>query len=170
MSSFDLCVGELNSLGSVSLRFRPKGREFIRSGCVIAESFEKASEFERGQILEMISSTLAMKLLVLSGYLAEAAINANDESIVRVATLLHVVEDFRNDWRENCRYLVLIAFASKRVGADFRSVVLSLDRVLSDRSRECLGDFLSRDESSNRLESFGVKEEVIDGLFRFSPF
>lgn len=169
MSSFDICVGELDLLGSVSLRFRPKDSESIRSGRVIAESFEQASECERGRIVETINSTLAMKLLVLSGYLAEAAINANDESIVRVATLLHVVEDFRNDCRENCRYLVLIAFASQRVGADFRSVVSSLDRVGSDRSKKCLSDFLSRDESLNRLESFGVKDEVVGGLFRFSP-
>ena len=169
MSCLDVCAGALDSLRSVSFRFRPKNNDLIGSAFVIAESFENLSISERQSILDMVDSDLSTKLLGLSGFLAEAAVNANDESIVRVATVLHVVEDYRIDSRENIQFLILIAYASKRVGADFKFIVSSLDRISSERSRRFLNDFLLRDDSLNRLESFGLKEEVVDGVFRFSP-
>ena len=65
--------------------------------------------------------------------------------------------------------MVLIFFSSIKLGVDFRSIVLSLDGVCSDRSRKYLSDFLLRDDDLNRLGAFGLRGEVVNGLFRFSP-
>lgn len=119
--------------------------------------------------MEAINSTLAMKLLGLSGFMAEAAVNADDESLIRAAILLHVVEDFRKDYRENYRYLVLIAHASKKIGVDLKSLIASVDHIASERAKKCLRDFVSRGDDLNRLESFGIKAEIADGVFHFAP-
>lgn len=169
MSSFDVCSSALSSLSLVSLRFRPKTNEPVENGRVIAKSFEQASEIERIRLLATINSTLAIKLLALSGFMAEAAVNAADEPLLRAAILLHVIEDFRKDYRENYRYLVLITHASKKIGVDLKSVVGSIENIASERAKKCLSDFVSRDDDLNRLDSFGIKEEVTNGAFRFAP-
>lgn len=169
MTSFEKCSSALDSLNSVNLRFRPKTNEAVENARVIATSFEQTSETERDRLLVVINSALAMKLLGLSGFVAEAAVNADDESLIRTAIILHVVEDFRKDYRENYRYLVLIAHASKRIGVDLKFVIASVDHIASGRAKKCLSDFVSRNDDLNRLESFGIKAEVVDGGFRFAP-
>lgn len=167
MNSSDTCLDALKSLDSLSLRFRPKTSEPIEIGRFVSASFEHASKSERGRLLAAVQPALAMKLLGLSGFMAEAAVNSRDESLIRSAILLHVIEDFRSDYRENYRYLVLIAHASKLLGVDLKSIVASIEGVASERAGKCLGDFVSRDDSLNRLDSFGIKAEIDGGVFRF---
>ncbi len=169
MDYFCACADALDSIRLVSFRFRPTNNDLVGVARLIFDSFENMRLDERQLILEMVDPTLSPKLLGLSGFLAEAAVNLNDESIIRVAITLHVIDDFRCDVRENIKILVLIFFASRKLGVDFRSIVLSLDRVCSDRSRKYLSDFLLRDDDLNRLGAFGLRGEVVDGFFRFSP-
>ncbi len=110
-----------------------------------------------------------MKLLSLSGFLAEAAINKNDPQCVEVAVGLNVIEDFRNDYRENIRYLVLIAYAAKRIGIDMTAVISSMLGISSDRAEKGLSDFMSRSEDINNIILFGIRGEFTDGIFRFTP-
>lgn len=169
MSSFEICSDALGTLDAVSLRFRPKTNAPVENGRVIAASFEQSSESERDRILETLSPSLVMKLLGLSGFMAETAVNSHDGSLIRSAILLHVIEDFRKDYRENYRYLVLIAHASKMLGIDLKSVVASVEDVASERTGKCLKDFVSRDDNLNRLESFGIRADTANGVFRFVP-
>lgn len=169
MSSFEICSDALGFLDSESLRFRPKTNAPVENGRIIAASFAQSSESERDRILEVLPPSLVMKLLGLSGFMAETAVNSHDRSLIRSAILLHVIEDFRKDYRENYRYLVLIAHASKMLGVDLKSVVASVEDVASERARKCLRDFVSRDEHLNRLECFGIRADAADGVFRFVP-
>lgn len=169
MSSFETCSGALGKLDSVSLRFRPKTNAPIDNGIVIATSFAQSTEKDRNRLLEAISSSLTMKLLGLSGFMAETAVNSHDESLIRSAVLLHIVEDFRKDYRENYRYLVLIAHASKMLGVDLKSIVASVEEVASERAGRYLRDFVSRDDDLNKLESFGIRADIAEGVFRFVP-
>lgn len=159
----------MDSLDITSLRFRPKTNAPIENGRLIASSFEQLSESERRRISEAISPSLVMKLLGLSGYAAEASINSKDVSLIRSAIIFHVIEDFRNDYRENYRHLALIAHAAKVLGADLRSVVVSVQDIASERAGKYLHDFAFRDEGLNRLSSFGIRDEVVEGAFRFVP-
>jgi hypothetical protein len=169
MSYFKICSDALHSLDSASLRFRPKTDEPVENGRVIAESFERSSESERERLLDAVSPSLAMKLLGLSGFMAEAAINSLDKSLIRSSILLHVVEGFRKDYRENYRYLVLIAYASNQLGVDVKHEIESILHVASSCAAKCLKDFMSRDDDLNSLGSFGIKADVSGGVFRFVP-
>jgi hypothetical protein len=169
MNYFKVCSDALISLDSTSLRFRPKTSEPVDNGRIIAESFEKSSKAERLQILAAVSPSLAMKLLGLSGFMAEAAINSRDNPLIRLSVLLHVVEDFRKDCRENYRYLALIAYASNQLGIDFKDQVESVESVVSERSAKHLKEFIFRGDDLNNLGSFGIKADVSGGVFRFMP-
>lgn len=157
----------LGTLDSTSLRFRPKNDEPVANGSALANAFERMSESDRVRSLQVISPALGMKLLALSGFMAEAAINHGDASWIRPALVLHTIEDFRKDYRENFRYLVLVAYASKQLGNNLHSEVESITGVASERARKFLTDFVVRDEELNRLEAFGMSAQVVDGVFRF---
>lgn len=170
MSYFNDCSDGLNSLAYVSFRFRPKSDEWTRQkGALLAGNFEKLSFDERNVITEKIASGLDKKLLALSGFMAEAAINTKNASLIKCALILHVMEGFRIDYRENIRYLVLIEFAAKRLGVNFPSVVDSVTNIASHHAKQHLVDFAARDVALNMLSSFGIKEEMNNGVFRFSP-
>lgn len=168
MSCFDECVQALDSLRAVSFRFRPKGNDLVSLAFLIARSFESSSFEERRSILDVVDPGLSVNLISLSGFLAEVAVNIKSEDVIRVALVLHVIEDFTGDYRDNLRVLVLVFNSSWNIGVDFKSVVLSLISMCSERSRVALNDFLLRGEGLNRLSAFGVKEEVVNGVFRYS--
>lgn len=168
MSCVDECVQALDSLRAVSFRFRPKGNDLVSLAFLIARSFESASFEERKSILDVVDPGLSVNLISLSGFLAEVAVNLKSEDVIRVALVLHVIEDFRGDSRDNLRVLVLVSNSSSNIGVSFESIVLSLISMCSERSRGALSDFLLRGEELNRLSAFGVKEDVVDGVFRYS--
>lgn len=169
INSFEICSGAINVLDSVSLRFRPKTNAPIENGRVIATSYEQSTQSERDHLQEIISPTLTMKLLGLSGFMVEAAVSSHDASLIRSAVILHIIEDFRNDYRENYRYLVLIAYASKLLGVDLKFVVASVESFASERAVKYLRDFVSRNDDLNRLESFGIRADIADGVLHFVP-
>lgn len=168
MNYFQDCSEILNWLATFSFRFRPKSNEPFEKGLLLSEAFEKLSVEERNQIIEILPSGLDMKLLALSGFMAEAAINTKNVSFIKGALALHLLENFRKDYRENIRYLVLIAFAANELGINFSSVVDSLANVASTRAKGHLDDFSAREPSLNKLSSFGIKGEVVNGIFHFS--
>ena len=169
MNYFQDCSELLNWISSVSFRFRPKSKDPVEKGLLLAGTFEKLSFEEKSQIIEILPSGLDMKLLALSGFMAEAAINTKNTSLIRGALVLHLLENFRKDYRENIRYLVLIEFAANEIGINFSSVVDSLMDIASAQAKRYLVDFSTRDVSLNRLSSLGIKGDIINGVFQFSP-
>ena len=167
--SFDACAEILSSIDSISFRFRPLTDEPIQKAVRLANFFEKLSETERHQVCSLIKQGLNMKLLSLSGFMAEAAINKNDASLIKPAIVLHMIENFQKDYRENIRYLVLVAFAAKKLGIDFHSFVSTLLPLASEPARKGILDFSARGDDLNQLSSFGMRENIDDGTFRFVP-
>jgi hypothetical protein len=155
-------------LASASFRFRPKSLEPLDKGLRLAKFFEALSEHDRSTVLVRIQEA-GRKLLTLSGFMAEEAINTNDSSWIRAAIVLHIMEGFGIDYRENVRYLVLIAHAAKKIGVDLHDVTNPLMQCASPRARSYLNEFLSREDKLNSLASFGMKESIVDGRFRFVP-
>ncbi|MES2311624.1 MAG: hypothetical protein V4566_04935 [Pseudomonadota bacterium] len=159
----------LNQLSSTSLRFRPKSSEPIDNGLSITEMYEALSPNERLAVREELAPSLGPKLLALSGFMAEAAINNGDVLWLRAAIVLHLVEDFGKDYRENFRYLVLVAYAAERIGADITNIINSVLPMASVRSEGYLRDFSSRSRELNKLASFGIREELIGNHSKFVP-
>jgi hypothetical protein len=159
----------LERLNSVSFRYRPKTVEPLENGLALTRAFEQLSAIDRSTVVADLTSGAAMRLLSLSAFMAEKAISTKDPVWVRAALLLHIIEDFRKDFRENIRYLVLIAYASKKIGVDIAEVVESLAPLASDRARSRMNEFAYRDEGLNDLQSFGVKAVKVNDETHFVP-
>jgi hypothetical protein len=169
MNYFQDCSEILNWLATMSFRFRPRSNEAVEKGLLLADAFEKLSLGERHKIVETLPLILDMKLLVLSGFMAEAAINTRNALFIKAALVLHLLENFRKDHRENIRCLVLIDFAADEIGINFSLVVDALMNMASAQAKAHLNDFSGRDKGLNRLSLFGIKGEMINGIFIFSP-
>ena len=169
MSNFQDCADLLAWLAGISLRFRPKTADTVERGVKLASAFEQLTPEERLKLIPLITPEMSQKLMGLSSFMAEAAINQRDTSLIRSALLLHVLEDFRKDYRENYRYLILLDYAARDLGIDFKAVIETTLPLASVHATVRLTGFAARDEETNQLASFGLKGEVVAGAFRFSP-
>lgn len=159
----------LGWLDTTSTRFRPKDSELVDKGLQAAELYAEISSEDRCSVSKEVSAQLGRKLLSVSGFMAEKAINTHDGKWVRGALLLHLINDFRDDYRDNFRYLVLVDYASNKVGVSMGGMIDSVIPFASNRSRGFLRDFSQRDGKLNELASFGVREDVVDGTSKFVP-
>jgi hypothetical protein len=76
----------LSTLESLSQRRRPEAEEQIRIALVLTDGFQKMSASERDTVRQGVALTsVGMKLLSLSGYLSEVAINRDDPTLIRQA-------------------------------------------------------------------------------------
>ena len=169
MDHFQDCSEILAWLATASFRFRPKTGDTVQRGVKLAAAFEQLSPDERLKLIPLVTPDIELKLMGLSGFMAEAAINQRDSSLIRPALLLHVLEDFRKDYRENFRYLILIDYAARELGVDLSALIESVMPLASVNAKVRLVGFAARDAQTNQLASFGLKGEVVNGLFRFSP-
>jgi hypothetical protein len=159
----------LASLTSSSTRFRPKNSELVDNGLMVAELYTETAADHRQIVANEISLDLRKKMLTISGFMAEEALNTKDPKWIRGAILLHVIDDFSGDYRENFRYLALVNYAAEKIGVKITDVVGSIMVFASNRTFKCLEDFFHRDESLNHLSSFGIIEKVVDGVSTFVP-
>lgn len=170
MSSYSVFFENLSSLGRLSLRFRPAEEVQIDIASKLYENFVAMTASERTKVLTYVSETsLGNKLLTLSGYLAETAINRENVGILKYAVVMHEIEDFHYDFRENIRYLVLIKHSATALHVNIKDVIYSVLDNASARAKRYLEEFAARDSESTKLSSFGIRGEATSGIFRFVP-
>lgn len=166
-------INEINDICDwfepISFRFRPKSLEPLEKGRLLAIVFDDLSDSDRQTVVRDLQKNMADKFFALSAFMAEHAIDTKDPSWIKAALVLHIIENFRTDYRENIRYLVLIAYAAKKIGADLSKTVGLLLPLTSERARLHLKEFISRNDELNNLKSAGVKEIKTDGATRFDP-
>jgi hypothetical protein len=159
----------LAALTAASTRFPPRNSALVDESSRLAELYAQASLGDRQEIASKASPELRRKLQAISGFMAEEAMNTKDRKWIRGAILLQLIDDFSGDYRENFRYLALVNYAAKKIGVSMIDVVDSVMPLASSRSGGFLQDFCRRDDRLNGLASFGVKEDVVDGISRFVP-
>lgn len=159
----------LSWLTTVSTRFHPQNSDLVDKCLRAADLYTEMSADERHTVSGEVSQELRSKLLAASGFMAEKAINTADPKWIRGSVLLHLIDDFGGDYRENFRYLVLANYASRKIGVSMIDIVRSVLPVASNRSCKYLKDFCERDESLNKLAVFFVREDIVDGISRFVP-
>lgn len=152
-----------------SLRFRTKSENVVNQARTFAEIYKQMARSERISVQSEISEKVAGKLLSLSARMAENAIDTHDGGWILAAIVMHLIEDFRVDYRENIRYLVLINYAAKAIGINFLEVVETLRPLGESRGLSYLDDFLKRNDDLNSLSSFGIKETKINNKTCFIP-
>lgn len=164
LSSIDVL---LKSVAATNFQFHPKDSKLFDLGSDVADAFMRLSSSDQRAIVTALGSHCAKNLLALSGLLAEHAINMADQKWLSVAIILQIIEDFRNDYRENFRFLVLISHAASRIGASLNRIISDLLPIASAQAANDLRGFIQRDESLNRLEAYNIREEIIDGKSKF---
>lgn len=160
----------LAELGELSVRFRPKPQVQIDLCSRLARAFVGLSREERAEATASIAGTdLWKKLLAMSGYLAETAVNTDDAGLLITALVLHVIEGFEYDYRENFRYLVLIYNAAQEIGVEFGPLVARVATMGTDKAETQLRAFARRDPALNLLELFEIRADRSTGTFKFVP-
>lgn len=161
---------EIAGLEGLSLRRRPPAEVQLGTASRLAGAFRKMSKSEREVAsAALVNTSVGMKLLGLSGYLAETAINQNDPSVLRDALTLHIIEGFRTDYRENIRCLVLIGYAATKLKVRLDALVTAVSDLASAHARQSFYDFCHREFMLNQLESFEIRADDVPGAFRFVP-
>jgi hypothetical protein len=161
---------QLAILEAMSLRRRPTVDDQVALSSKLVESFDGMSAKEREEVRSVLfDSALRKKLLSLSGYMAEVAINLQRPDLLRVGLALNAIEGLSDDFRENTKYLILIAFAAGKLGVALSPIVTSVLSLVSEDARVRLDEFSRRDFGTNLLSSFGLRADGEPGNFRFVP-
>lgn len=170
MNAMDKFLEALAELEGANLRFRPQAAAQIALGARLVDGIAVLSREDRAAIPQYSNNvTLQKNLLALSGYLAETAISRGDAGLVRVAVMLHAIEGFRWDYRENVRTLICIAHAAERLGVAMAASLAEAAAVAPGSGREGLLQFAQRDSEINALHCAGMAAEETPGAFRFVP-
>jgi len=159
----------LQWVGATSARRWRLSSEAAENGFALAQAYEALSPDERELVRETLTESESKKLLGLAAILAETAIDNRDPAWIRVALIVHIIENLREDYREHIRYLIFSAYAAEQLHLDLGESIRSVLVLASDRAAARLQEFARRDPALNQLASFGIREVKVDGKSRFVP-
>jgi hypothetical protein len=169
MNPTQRCLSILIELKTARIRIRKNAIQAVKQAHDLAQQFAVLPDSERIIIQNNVDSTLSKTLISLSGYFAEYAINENDSEWITAALILHIIENFQTDARENIRRLALIKFSANKINANISHIVEDLSLLTSNSVSVLLNDFMGKPDDENILATFGIKAAVIDGEFIFTP-
>lgn len=164
ISDFKFLIDEL---ADHSFRLRSETDTHIDLALKITDCFLALGSQDRQVALKMTDDKVSKQLLALSGLTAEAAVNKYDQDMLRTVLILHLIEGFGFDYRENIRQLILINYAATRLKVEMQKIVLPLLTFASERATEQLNNFLDRDQNLNNLSAFGIVATEVNGSFEF---
>jgi|GEM_PF-2780551 len=160
----------IKDVEKLSVRFRPDPQKLVELSARLVTEYERLTSEQRTALeASHVCKGLWKKLLPMSAYLAEIAVETDNKDLIRLAIMLHVIEDFDYDYRENFRYLVLIDYAARQIEVSFKAVVDTTKQVASARAWMQLTGFADRDPELNKLSSFQIKATQSAKGFRFEP-
>lgn len=164
------CLEIFKALSEMSLRFRPKNDVAVDSLGEVMRIVRDLGLDELKELRVHIDRRLAMKLMYLSVLAAERAMNRRDADWLTIALMVHVVEGFVLDYRENYLRLYAIEYAAWRASLDLQRALHEIEPLMDDQVRKRLGDIFEEPhgESSLNMASLGV-EVMPDGEVRFIP-
>ncbi|WP_250465080.1 hypothetical protein [Microbulbifer litoralis] len=145
---------------------RPLKAEDVES---FVDFYMAADQDYRGIISDLIQDKMGLTLISFSGEFSAKAIDTRDDAWVVKAVMLHVIEGFRFDYRENIRRLVFISYAADRISSEIESILKNLSKFIDGSVEEKLLEFFRRPKELNSLKIYGMKEVSINGKVRFRP-
>jgi hypothetical protein len=167
MTDLAMVQAELVALETFQTRVRPKSPDFVNAAFSLARDFTKIDASDRSVVLASVTDQLRKKLWAASLYMTEMAIDRDDSTWLEAALVMHVLDNFEFDSRDNIRYLVLVAFASKQLGFDYRACIDRIIGLAAGHGAKQLMEFSARPDAVNTLENFHVRLDVIDGRSQF---
>src|SRR5690606_16907380 len=98
--------------------YKPKGKltdEKILKLSAITEQYKTSNEFEREKFRNNIPNNSHLILLSISDSLAEKALNEKRNDLIKTALILHSIENFKYDPRENIIRLSIIWYVIEKL-------------------------------------------------------
>ena len=135
----------------------------------LTESFRQQDEQGRLLVQDCISGKTGLVLIDYSIDAAEEAINTKDKNWLTVAILIHIIEDFRYDYRENILRLYLIEYAAWKLDADMLVILNTLKNITSPASYSRLESFFKDKLGERALKFSGLKVIIEEGKTKFVP-
>lgn len=162
------CLGILDSIGKISLRFRSDSHDAVEE---FRAAMEIAQGFSRSDIVRLrsdLGEDMSFKLMHLGVLAAERAMNTREPAWLRAALMGHVLEGFLLDPRENYLRLYAIEYAAYRARLDLKSALRKLAPLMDDFSRRNFANVFSSPHGAAALElsTLGI-EAGADGELRF---
>lgn len=169
MTAYDDCIRSLDEIGGMSLRFRPKTKAPIQTLRVAMDMAAALPPEQFAALRATITQALSFKLMYLGALAAEEAINSRDPDWIRVSLLVHVLESFKFDYRENFLWLYATEYAAWRIGVDVRDTLRSCERLMTDVAKKLFADLfvVPHGEMALRLSNLSIIE--VEGETRFAP-
>ncbi|MDE1465722.1 hypothetical protein [Spartinivicinus poritis] len=167
MKAFEECLKTLEIIDHTSLRFHSKSDLITDMLPKFISIYEALSRSEREELFYRVSSKLGMKLVYLGSLAAERAIDLNSVEWIKYGIVMHILEGFRTDYRENIRNLIFLYYASNELGFNFKNICKGLLVFAKKDVQNKFEDFFCRDPKLNDLRAFGVKVEKKNNRTRF---
>jgi hypothetical protein len=150
-----------------SVIFRPRNEDIYWNFLECTNIYESLNSEMRIEFQNKINEYIGNKLLSFSAFLSEYAIHTDNSKFIRSALLLHSMEDFQSDYRNNYRYIILIDYACKILKISIANLINEVIKVSSERAQDYWNGFLKRDKSLNELNKFKVELIYNDGYPNF---
>ncbi len=130
--------------------------------------YVKIDDFEREIVREEVYILKCnLKILSFSELLAEKAYNEKDEEFLINALLLHSIENFRWDPRENFIYLSIIWYVAQSLKIDTDLLFENVIKISSKEAGSFLHEFIRRPKALKSLKAMGLKALIIDSKISF---
>ena len=114
----------------------------------------------RNDLMAAIEDGERLRLLSMSEILAEEAYNRKSEAYLEAALILHLIEDFKWDARENSIYLAVIWYVAKKLGIDAKKLFNKVIEFSSAASGKHLLEFVNGPDYVKDLRSMGLKASL----------
>ncbi|THU38461.1 hypothetical protein FAM09_17490 [Niastella caeni] len=111
----------------------------------------------RNDLMAAIQDEERLRLLSMSEILSEEAYNHKSEAYLEAALILHVIENFKWDARENSIYLAVIWYVAKKLGIDAKKLFNKVVDFSSAESGKHLLEFVNGPDYIKDLRSMGLK-------------
>ncbi|MCW8128687.1 hypothetical protein [Microbulbifer halophilus] len=128
-----------------------------------------ASKDEKSTITSLIQGKIGLTLISYSGEMSAMAIDTNEERWLEKALMLHIIEGFKFDYRENIRRLVFINHAANRIGVELFPLAKNLFNFASNDVEKRLLEFFDRPQELNSLNIYGMQEVKVKNKTKFKP-
>lgn len=124
----------------------------------LAEIYSSVAPDEAKEIRDITSDDIRPLILGFSSRFATIAVRNRDENSLKIALLVHVIEDFRIDPRENFLRLPVISHVAERIGLNVKKLFKWAALLASESTAKDLRSFSSQRPRARSLDSVGLEE------------
>lgn len=107
-------------------------------------------------------------IMSLSNSLSRDAVRNNDDLAIELAFDLQIIEDLRNDYRDNLQSFAMIKRSCEILDIDYDGLMLARSKNSSERFREFILSFLRRPPDQKTLKVMGY-QEIFEPHFNYVP-